>query len=90
VRDECHYFENSAGPTKLNKNAACQFALIGLLGCPVPPIDVGCLPQPMPCGVAQTANPVVILNGMYADGPPTTGAGPNRHCACPPTTAVQF
>jgi len=71
----------SAGPINPNKNATCQFALIGLLGCRPPPTDVGCLPHPMPCGIYQTANPVVILNGMYADGPQTTGAGLNRHCA---------
>jgi len=68
-------------PDQLNKNRACQFALIGLLGCPVPPIDVGCLPRPLPHGVAQTANPIVGFDRTYADDPPLTGAGLNRHCA---------
>jgi len=76
--------------TNPNKNAACQFALIGLLGCHLPPTDVGCPPRSMPCGVAQTANPIVGFDRMYADGPPTTGAGLNRHCACPLATAAQF
>jgi len=75
------YFVNFTGTAKLNKNAACQFALIGLLGCPVPPTDAGCLLRPMPCGVAQTANPTVVFDRTYADGPQTTGAGLNRHCA---------
>jgi len=83
-------FENSTGPINPNKIAACQFALIGLLGCPVPPIDVGCLPRPMPHGVVQTANQTVVFYEMYADGPQTTGDCLNRHCACPPVTAAQF
>jgi len=44
----------------------------------------------MPCGVVQTANPIVGFYEMYADDPQTTGAGLNRHCACPPATAAQF
>jgi len=56
----------------------------------VPPIDVGCLLRPMPCNVAQTANPIVIFDELYADGPQMTGAGLNRHCACPPATVAQF
>jgi len=40
-------------PNQPNKNAACQFALIGLLGCPAPPIDGLCPPRPMPCGVTK-------------------------------------
>jgi len=80
----------SAGPINPNKIAACQFALIGLLGCRPPPTDVGCLPHPMPHGVAQTVNPTVGFYEMYADGPQTTGAGLNRHCAGSPATAAQF
>jgi len=68
-------------PDQLNKNRACQFALIGLLGCPVPPTDAGCPPRPMPCGVAQTANPIVVFDELYADGPPPAGDCLNRHCA---------
>jgi len=62
VCNECRYFENYTALTKLNKNAACQFALIGLLGCPALPIDVGCPPRPMPCGV--TKPPTRLLFSM--------------------------
>jgi len=52
---------NLRRPGQLNKNAACQFALIGLLGCPAPPIDVGCPPRPMPYGVTKPPTRLLVL-----------------------------
>jgi len=42
------------------KNAACQFALIGLLGCPAPPIDGLCPPRPIPCGVTKPPTRLLV------------------------------
>jgi len=75
-------------PNQPNKNAACQFALIGLLGCPMPPTDVGCPPRPMPCGVDKPPTRLLVLierMPMARQRPAldSTGTAPDRRQPLP-------
>jgi len=84
---------NLRRPNQFPKNAACQFALIGLLGCPALPIDIGCLPRPMPCGVTKPPTRLLFLierlpMARHRPALDSTGTAPDRRQLMPNFSAV--
>jgi len=79
---------NLRRPNQFPKNAACQFALIGLLGCPLLPTDDGCPPRPMPCGVAKPPTRLLVSierlpMARHRPALDSTGTAPDRRQRLP-------